>query len=77
MSGALSAAPAAPGAQPQGQHQEDSQQDAKVNILIGQPKPNYLSEIEIEVEKSEKNSKVKPFVKLVLTSSTPERAKKV
>lgn len=64
------APPAAPGAVSSVEESEKKPQEARINILIGNNQPVYLSEIEGYVEKSETNQKVKPFVKLTFTSKT-------
>ena len=46
-----------------------------VNILVGPPQPNYASEVDITVSKTDEGEKAKPFVKIVCESSSHERAK--
>ena len=67
---------AAPGAKP-AQAQDNTVQEVGIKVLVGQHKPFYSSEIDIEVDKNDTGPKVKPFIKLNFTYKSNEKAKKM
>jgi hypothetical protein len=68
---------AAPGCHSSKEEPDKKPQEAHLSVLIGPAQPVYSSEVDIQVEKIEKGEKVKPFIKLVITSRTEERAKEL
>ena len=46
-------------------------------MLVGESKPSYDSEINIDIEKNDSGPKLKPFIKLCFSYDKPEKAKQM
>lgn len=62
---------AAPGKNASKWKEDTSVQEAEVKVLIGQHKPNYLSQVNLTLQKNDSGTKVKPFIKLNFAYNSP------
>ena len=68
---------AAPGKKGSKWREDNSVQEAEVKVLVGQHKPNYLSQVNLTLQKNDSGTKVKPFIKLNFAYDSPEKAKQM